>query len=275
MRTLVHLSDLHFGRVDQALIRPLIDQVRKIGPDLVAISGDLTQRALRTQFKQAREFLDALPSPQIVVPGNHDVPLHNVLTRAFAPLQKYRRYITDDLEPFFADAEIAVLGLNTARSLTIKNGRINLDQLQRVRVRLAQLAAGITRIVVTHHPLDLPQDHSVQDLVGRARMAMATFAECGIDLLLAGHIHVGSAGNTAARYGIAGHAALVVQAGTATSTRGRGQANSFNVIRIARPEILVERWVWSSPIGAFAATAPECFRWAAGTWSGSTVSAPT
>src|SRR6267143_7245922 len=108
MRTLVHLSDLHFGRVDERLIDPLISAVTEINPDLVAVSGDLTQRARSHQFREARAFLDALPQPQIVVPGNHDVPLHNLFTRFLQPLYKYRRYITNDLQPFFTDEEIAV-----------------------------------------------------------------------------------------------------------------------------------------------------------------------
>jgi 3',5'-cyclic AMP phosphodiesterase CpdA len=98
-------------------------------------------------------------------------------------------------------------------------------------------------------------------------MAMALFAQCGVDLLLAGHFHVGQTGNTAARYAIPGHTALVVQAGTATSTRGRGQANSFNVIKIDRPTIVVERWEWISAAATFVAAAPTRFRLNAGAWS--------
>src|SRR5215216_1335726 len=120
MRTLVHLSDLHFNRINGSVIAPLIERVRGIKPDLVAVSGDLTQRARSAQFKEARRFLDALPRPQIVVPGNHDVPMYNLFARFFKPLTKYQRYITNDLEPFYFDGEIAVLGINTARSLTIK-----------------------------------------------------------------------------------------------------------------------------------------------------------
>ena len=136
MRTLVHLSDLHFGRVNAQIIAPLIETISEINPDLVAVSGDLTQRARSHQFREARAFLDALPQPQIVVPGNHDVPLHNVFTRFLQPLDKYRRYITDDLQPVYADEEIVVVGVNTARSLTIKGGRINEDQVARIREKL-------------------------------------------------------------------------------------------------------------------------------------------
>ncbi|HSQ20225.1 MAG TPA: metallophosphoesterase, partial [Blastocatellia bacterium] len=116
MRTLVHLSDIHFGRLDEAIIEPLIQTINNIKPDVVAISGDLTQRARSHQFKAARAFLDALPKPQIVVPGNHDIPMHNLLYRFAQPLDKYRRYITDDLRPLYSDEEIVVVGVNTARS---------------------------------------------------------------------------------------------------------------------------------------------------------------
>jgi 3',5'-cyclic AMP phosphodiesterase CpdA len=116
MRTIVHLSDIHFGSVDTSVLGPLKETVKQIKPDLVAVSGDLTQRARSSQFIAARAFLDSLPKPQIVVPGNHDVPLYNVFSRFLTGLDKYRRYITDDLQPAYIDEEIAVFGVNTARS---------------------------------------------------------------------------------------------------------------------------------------------------------------
>jgi len=266
MRTLVHLSDLHFGRVDATLVPALIATVNAIGPDVVAVSGDLTQRARSAQFIAARAFLDALAAPRVVVPGNHDVPLHNVLARFARPLDKYRRYISADLEPAFVDGQIAVLGLNSARSLTFKNGRINRAQLERVRARLAPLPDAVTKVVVTHHPLDLPAGYGERDLVGRARLAMQAFADCGVDLLLAGHLHLGSTGDTAARYQSLGRVALVVQAGTATSTRGRGEANSFNVLRIEGPRVSVERWAWYETAATFKPAMSEAFVQENGAW---------
>jgi len=266
LRTLVHLSDLHFGRVDAALIDPLIETIAKVGADLVAVSGDLTQRARTRQFQEARAFLDALPQPQIVVPGNHDVPLHNVFTRFLQPLEKYRRYISEDIQPFFQDEEIAVIGVNTARSLTIKGGRINEIQIARLRERFCSFGAHVVKVVVTHHPFDLPEGHHERNLVGRARLAMAGLAECGADLFLAGHLHVSHTGHTAKRYKIRGHSALVVQAGTASSTRGRGEANSFNVLRIDRPEIIVERLSWQPEGAVFALSSQEHFRHADDGW---------
>jgi 3',5'-cyclic AMP phosphodiesterase CpdA len=266
MRTLVHLSDLHFGRVDERLIDPLIRAVTGVNPDLVAVSGDLTQRARSHQFREARAFLDALPQPQIVVPGNHDVPLHNVLSRFARPLDKYKRHITDDLQPVYLDDEIVVVGVNTARSLTIKGGRINEGQLAQVREKLCGADDKLVKAVVTHHPFDLPEGYSDRDLVGRSRMAMTGMADCGADLFLAGHLHVSHTGHTARRYNIQGHSALVVQAGTASSTRGRGEANSFNVIRIAGPDISVERMTWDATRSAFAVSGEENFRHTSEGW---------
>ena len=282
MRTLVHLSDLHFGRIDETLITPLLERIAAIAPDLVVVSGDLTQRARSAQFKAARAFLDALPAPQIVVPGNHDIPLHNVFNRFVRPLEKYRRYIANDLEPAYIDAEIAVLGVNTARSATFKGGRINSTQMVRLQERLQTLDAHAIKIVVTHHPFDLPAHFDPADLVGRAPLAMRIFADCGVDLLLAGHLHASHAGDTALRYRFGDYAALAVQAGTATSTRGRGEANSFNVIRVVAPcislpgispprssppRITVERYSWIAERSTFACASSQVFERAARGWT--------
>jgi 3',5'-cyclic AMP phosphodiesterase CpdA len=267
MRTIVHLSDLHFGRVDERVVKPLIATVNELKPSLLAVSGDLTQRARSHQFKEARAFLDALPQPQIVVPGNHDVPMHNPLARFLQPLDKYRRYITDDLEPFYSDEELAVLGINTARSLTIKYGRINEEQIEGIRQRLCPFGDEVTKVVVTHHPFDLPEGHDENQLVGRAQLAMEALASCGADVLLAGHLHVSHTGHSSARYKIAGHSALVISAGTATSTRGRGETNSFNVITVRHPFIRVERLAWQPERSEFTRGSTEHFKHTTDGWT--------
>jgi 3',5'-cyclic AMP phosphodiesterase CpdA len=260
VRSIVHLSDLHFGRITERVIAPLIEAITNIRPDVVAVSGDLTQRARARQFTQARAFLDRLPTPQIVVPGNHDVPLHNVAVRFLRPLRNYRRYITDDLRPFYHDAEIAVLGVNTARSLTIKEGRLNEEQVAWMSDCLSACDPGVVKIVVTHHPFDVPEGHDERQMVGRARMAMEALARCGADLFLAGHLHVSHTSHSATRYKITGHSALVVQAGTAASARGRGEANSFNAVRIDRAQIEVDRFEWQPERGEFHLVMSEPFR---------------
>lgn len=267
MRTLVHLSDLHFGRIDEAIIAPLTVAIHALHPDLVVVSGDLTQRARTAEFISAQEFLAVLPLPQIVVPGNHDIPLHNLVRRFIDPLQKYQRYICESLEPSFVDAEIAVAGINTARSLTIKDGRINAEQIERVRLQWASINAGVTKIIVTHHPFDIGGVFDQTQLVGKAQQRMPELVALDVDLLLAGHHHVAHAENTVVNYPDLKRAALVVQAGTATSTRGRGETNSFNVLRIETGCICVERHEWRAEQSCFVQAAASEFRRGERGWS--------
>ena len=259
MRTLVHLSDLHFGSSRRTLVEPLLDALRQIRPSLIAVSGDLTQRARASQFMEARAFIDSLPGAKVVVPGNHDVPMYRFWERFLSPLGKFRRYITDDLEPFYGDEELVVVGVNTAHGMTTKYGRVGAREIGRIRERLCSLPDEVVKVVVTHHPFDLPEGHDVREIVGRAAEAMEALAACGADLLLAGHMHLSSTGRTAVRYKTRGHSALFVQAGTATSTRGRGESNSFNVIRVRHPHVQVERRVWKPEAGAFLPSVAETF----------------
>jgi len=160
--------------------------------------------------------------------------------------------------------------VNTARSLTFKDGRVNREQVARIRAELKGLPDHITRIVVTHHPFDLPQSFDEDELVDRAPMAMAAFAECGVDLLLAGHLHASHAGSTAARYQMSEYAALVVQAGTATSTRGRGEVNSFNVIRVESERVEVDRYGWDVIGKSFNLMKTEAFFRSGDVWAAHT-----
>jgi 3',5'-cyclic AMP phosphodiesterase CpdA len=259
MRVLVHLSDLHFGRIDETLLAPLTARIRVLAPHLVVVSGDLTQRARRKQFAHARAFLDSMPAPRLVVPGNHDVPLYDVVRRILRPFARYRRYISADLEPLHVDDEIAVTGVNTARTLVVQGGRINWRQVETIRSRLQGLERRC-RIVVTLHPLDVPPGHDVRKMVGRAAMALAVLAECGVDLCLAGHLHIGHVRRHGDPTIVPGRGPLLVQAGTATSTRGRGEANSFNALTIDGKSVHVDRYAWDAAAGDFRLAAREAYR---------------
>lgn len=267
MSKLLHLSDLHFGRVDLALVEPLVATAKHLGPDLVVISGDLTQRARRAEFRAARDFLDRLPYPRLVVPGNHDIPLWDVVRRFVSPLGRYRRYITPDLAPFYENDEIAVLGVNTARSLTRKYGRINASQIAAARAVFARANPGTVKVVVTHHPFDLPPGSRSHAIVGRSRMAMEGLAAAGVDLILSGHLHLLHTGFTAQRYPIEGHCALLVQAGTTISTRGRGEANSFNFVRLSSSKITIEHYLWNIGTSDFQERSKEGFVRENGRWT--------
>jgi len=266
MRTLVHLSDLHFGRIDPAVLEPLRRAVHEARPDLVAISGDFTQRARRRQFAEAREFLDTIEAPKLVVPGNHDVPYwSSVARRFFQPLTRYKRYISEELEPEYEDDEMVVLGVNTARSLAHGGGRINKRQVARIVQRLAAVPPALIRIIVTHHPFDLPPGVRERRLLGRARMAMARLSMANADLFLSGHLHLSHTSRAADRYRIAGHSGLIVQAGT-VSSRSRGELPSFNLLRIERPEIALMKYIWDPTTSSFAASDWGRYRHSAEGW---------
>lgn len=259
MRRLVHLSDLHFGNANLEVVGPLIEAVRKLSPDVVAVSGDLVQHASAAEFAQASNFLDALPGAHIVVPGNHDLSFYNPWRRATEGLRLYHRYITADREPFYADPEVVVMGLPTARVLLLRDGRIGGGQVRRLEERMRQAPDDALRVLVTHHPFDLPESFTPNHLVGRAGHVMERVVR-SVDLLLAGHFHVSSSGQTTARYRIGNESAVFVQGGTALSRTQRGEPNSFHALTLSPGNILVDLWVWQSEEKAFRPQTSAWFR---------------
>ena len=243
MRVLAHISDLHFGRHDPALAEALLASLAEARPDLVVVSGDLTQRARTEQFAAARAFLERIAAPVLVVPGNHDVPLWNPLRRFLRPRSRFGRYVTSERTPCYADEEIAVLGLDTSRRVPFKNGRVSLGQIAELHRFFAAAPATATRILVTHHPLALPAGVAAEafDAVGRSRAALDAVAAAGVHIMLSGHFHASLSGAAAHPAAVAGpaHSVLVVHAGTAISTRTRAEANAWNLLRIDGPEVAV------------------------------------
>ena len=246
MRILLQLSDLHFGRIDERLLAPLVEAAASVKPDLVIVSGDLTQRARSKQFHAAKTFLNLLPGPQLIVPGNHDVPMHNPIARFFYPLAGYRRHFSNDPEPSYQDEEIAVLGLNSSRSLTIQDGRLNDQQIERLVTVFGSVPHDITKILVCHHPFRLPPGAENHRVVGGAARVLAAMATCGADVVLSGHLHTTFVGCSALQDDGTGRTILLSQAGTATSTRLRGQEASFNVLRIRAKTIEFQPYVWET-----------------------------
>ena len=247
MARLAHLSDLHFGAHDTRLVSSVERKIDELGPDLVVISGDFTQRARTQQFKEACRFLERLHDgghEVLGVPGNHDIPLYDVLRRFLSPLTRYRRFIDETLCPFIELPGVAVLGINTARSLTFKDGRISHEQVDFVRDSFARTDPSVVRVLVTHHPLfAIPVGARIERAIGRQELALDVVEACGVDLLLAGHAHhavTHHASDLVTRSG----GSLVVQAGTATSVRVREQEQSFNVIDVEerRVTVTVEAW---------------------------------
>jgi 3',5'-cyclic AMP phosphodiesterase CpdA len=240
-----HLSDLHFGREDARVVAALRDELGALSPALVAVSGDLTQRARRSEFERSRAFLDSLPFPRLVVPGNHDIPLFDVVRRVLRPLGRYQRHVTGDMEPFVELPGLAVLGVNTARPSAWKDGRLSLAQIERIRERFCGAGAETFKALVTHHPFLPPPRDPRPALVGRGLLALAAAEQCGVDMLLAGHLHLGYTGDVRAHHVTVRRSILVAQAGTATSRRTRGEPNGYNVVRIEPPLVEVEARAWT------------------------------
>ncbi|MEO6226082.1 MAG: metallophosphoesterase [Sphingomicrobium sp.] len=247
MTRLVHLSDLHFGAHDERLVEAVERHCDALKPDLVVISGDFTQRAKTDEFAEACRFLGRLRDSGhevLAVPGNHDVPLYDALRRFLSPLARYRRFIDESLCPFIELPGVAVLGINTARSLTFKEGRINDEQVEFIRDTFGRTPSDSMRVLVTHHPMfAMKVGDDVQRAIGRQELALDAIEQAGVDMLLAGHMHHAStqtAGDLVTRAG----GALVIQAGTATSTRVRDEEQSFNTIDLDanRATVTVNAW---------------------------------
>jgi 3',5'-cyclic AMP phosphodiesterase CpdA len=264
---LVHLSDLHFGAHDQRLVEAVDQQVDQLKPDLVVISGDFTQRARTEQFREACEFLEGLRErghEVIGVPGNHDVPLYDVLRRFLSPLARYRRFIDETLCPFIELPGVAVLGINTARSFTFKDGRINKQQVEFIRETFARTPSEKMRVIVTHHPLfALEVGGEVERAIGRQELALDAVEESGVDMVLAGHNHHASSQEASDLVTRAG-GVLVVQAGTATSTRVREQEQTFNTIDIVDSSATITVHAWDGD--EFKANDARRYQWQEGRW---------
>ena len=271
MSTIAHLSDIHFGRHDATVVAGLELFLAGRMPDLVVISGDLTQRARVGQYRLAGQFLDRLRAnglKVLAVPGNHDVPLYDVLRRFVRPLRRYRTYIDDELCPYWENADLAVLGINTARSLTFKHGSISDEQMDRIRDTFGKSdTREKMRVLVTHHPLfamPIGEGEELTRTAKRSDHALLAAAEAGVDLLLAGHFHRSfskSARDLVENVG----PSLVVQAGTAASVRLRGgERQSFNWIAATPDGIELRVHSWQD--GAFKSGKPVRFAYDGENW---------
>lgn len=262
MKRIVHLSDLHFGRDRPELLEPLVGAVNAAAPDLVAISGDLTQRALTREFRAARALLDRLDAPWLSVPGNHDISLHNPLHRLIVPWKRYRAIIAEDLEPVHMDPEMTVLGVNTVNRFAHQSGRFTPGMLERIDTMLGPDPERV-RVIVAHHPLEHGAGTAKRPMRGR-RAALEGLAEAHVDVVLSGHLHSWMAQPFARQDGRRNF--LQVHAGTGLSTRLRGEENDFNQLDLAPGEITVTRHATPAGSASFIAAQRRRFVLGAGGW---------
>lgn len=245
---ILQISDVHTGppfRPETA--EALVAAAQAIKPDLLVIAGDFVQRAdFSAQWQAADALRQRLPEPQLVVPGNHDVPLYHLHLRLFNPLGRYRRYVSSELNPVFERDGLFVVGANTAHGLTVDGGRLSAAQQRTLRARLDAAPADAYRIVVWHHPLITPagSPRKHRELSG-AKRAARLLDELRVDMLLCGHLHFSWVGDTRSIDRRITRGTYLVQSGSATSSRGHGPehgANSFNLITIDGNEAIVQHW---------------------------------
>jgi 3',5'-cyclic AMP phosphodiesterase CpdA len=249
--TIAHLSDLHFGREDPAIVDALSEHLNADPPDLVVVSGDFTQRARTGQFEAAARFYFGLPEPRLAVPGNHDVPLYNVVARWLSPLANYRKHILETTRPVFDDGQLCVVGLNTARRFGRrlrgfwKDGVLRANDVAHACSVFASTTAPV-RILVAHHPLQVAHENFQGDLVRYGKNALYRLATAGCDAILYGHIHVPHALLGVEESIQTPRSMLCVMAGTSTSHRRRlDTPNSYNRLWFDGDRCTVDVHAWT------------------------------
>jgi 3',5'-cyclic AMP phosphodiesterase CpdA len=270
--TLLHCSDLHFGHPavpeQYEAIEAMIDANR---PDVVAISGDVSQRARAGEFQRARAFIrraEVAGAEVICVPGNHDVAWWHAplgIGNAAQMYRKYRTYISDDLEPVLRIAGATFVGLNTSQGVIRETltwnvrdisiiGHLRRDQIDRARAEFGASRADDARIIVMHHnPVkgELSQRHGLKN----TRAILGAFAEMHVDLVLCGHDH-----QEAVHYiEHTKKGTIVSTAGTISSRSRGGRPSSVNRIRITPSEIEVATLIWAEREKTFVAGPARCF----------------
>lgn len=228
MSVLLQISDTHFGTEQPPVLEALVALAAQQRPDLVVLSGDITQRARPSQFRAAKAFVDRLGAPLLAVPGNHDIALFDLWSRLTSPYARYTKAFGGNLEPVHASSDLLVIGVNTTRAWRHKNGEVSSVQIERVAKLLNAASPQQLRLVVVHQPAAVAQAEERVNLLRGHEAALHAWSAAGADLVLGGHIHLPY---TLAVHGLSRRLS-VLQAGTAISSRTRPEApNSVNILR--------------------------------------------
>ena len=264
---IAHLSDLHFGRTDEAALTALSDALQAAEPDLIVVTGDLTQSGRRKEFAEAAAFLSQLDGPVLAVPGNHDAPVYNLILRFFSPWHRYEKHIGAASLQRVVLGDVCVIGVNSARRaqprLNWSYGRLP----RRVVDEVADLASseeakGRTVLLALHHPLTTAPNKAGSRIVGNGEYALKSFSENGVKAVLTGHVHLSAIAPVTAT----GGRILSVQAGTAISTRQRGEEASFGVLDAKQDKMSLMRYRFTGD--RFETDRAVAYQFEAGAWRG-------
>ena len=247
MGVLLQVSDAHFGTEVPAVVDALVRFAKKLAPDVLLLSGDITQRARRAQFDAAQRFVARCKVARCVaIPGNHDIPLFNVVGRAFQPYHGFCRAFGPRLEQVVELKDMLLVLLNTTRPWRHKDGEVSQRQIDDACLKLRAASSKALRIVVTHQPVHAIRESDETNLLHGRERAVPAWAEAGADLVLAGHIHLPYVRPLSERYRGLAREIWMANAGTAVSSRTRSDIpNSVNVVAHrprAKQRAYVERY---------------------------------
>jgi 3',5'-cyclic AMP phosphodiesterase CpdA len=260
MTVLLQISDTHFGTEREHVAAALLKLAHQLKPAALIFSGDVTQRARRSQFAAAREFVTRIAAPVVIaIPGNHDIPLFNVFARVFYPYAGFEREFGTQLDPEWRSDEFLVTAVNTTRRYRHKDGEVSAEQIDSVARRLRDATDQQLRVVVTHQPVHVLRGSEVHNRLHGYAEAITTWAQAGADIIMGGHIHLPYIAPLHEHYPQLARRCWVVQAGTAVSSRVRKKhPNSVNVIRRSQTlECIAERWDYHADDNAFTCVKTE------------------
>lgn len=256
MKTIMHISDLHFGRVDTEVCDGLTRDIEFIRPQLLAVSGDVTQRATVNQFQAFDQYIRSFPIAKVIVPGNHDVPLYNLFARFTRPLHRFRKFVEPNEFPTYEDDDLFVLGANTAHSWTVSGGRLSNQTTDTISKRFDKISPKKLRVLVCHHPMHEAGKVTLEWVGGIEKIRSR------VDLILTGHLHQTASEVLPRSLGQAStndSSVILLRAGTAISERHRGEPNSYNLIHTYPDHVEIEHRVWDATSKHFRQQSTQAF----------------